>query len=460
MTAVISFCGLSLLLLAGKILRVATPLLQKLYLPASVVGGTLGLLLLTFCGEWIPDGWTIGWEKLPGFLINVVFASLFLGSPLPTLQGMGAKIAPQVCFGQIVAWGQYTIGLGLTAILLLPLFGVPMLFGNLLEIGFEGGHGTVGGLTETFQKVGWQEGKDLGLAVATAGMVMGIVVGMALINWGIQRGYVSRIRTFDDQTLLEKRGFYPPAQQPPAGKQTVFSDSVDSLAIHVALIGLAISVGYVLQQGLLWGNVFLPVSAQKMRLLESFPLFPFCMIGGLLTQAFLQCSGIHLFVDHGQMQRIAGASLDFLVVSAIASMQLAFVATYWLPLTLLILTGTCWNVFCVLFFGPRLFREAWFERSLAEFGQSMGVTATGLLLLRTVDPDSETCAASMFGYKQLFHEPLMGGGLWTSLAVPLVVLLGGWWVWLICAVMLLFWLLIWGLVLRVKKGSQNGILEG
>ena len=35
----------------------------------------------------------------------------------------------------------------------------------------------------------------------------------------------------------------------------------------------------------------------------------------------------------------------------------------------------------------RLLPDDWFERAIAEMGQSMGVTATGLLLLRVVDPE-------------------------------------------------------------------------
>jgi ESS family glutamate:Na+ symporter len=54
----------------------------------------------------------------------------------------------------------------------------------------------------------------------------------------------------------------------------------------------------------------------------------------------------------------------------------------------------------------------------------MGVTATGLLLLRTVDPNYETEAAEAFASKQLLHEPIMGGGLWTGSAIPLLALWG------------------------------------
>ena len=41
---VTSFCGLCVLLVLGKVLRTLVPLLQRLYLPASVIGGLLGLL--------------------------------------------------------------------------------------------------------------------------------------------------------------------------------------------------------------------------------------------------------------------------------------------------------------------------------------------------------------------------------------------------------------------------------
>ena len=46
MTGVVIFAALSVLLVAGKILRVQIPLLQRLYLPSSIVGGILGLIII------------------------------------------------------------------------------------------------------------------------------------------------------------------------------------------------------------------------------------------------------------------------------------------------------------------------------------------------------------------------------------------------------------------------------
>jgi len=377
-----------------------------------------------------------------------VFASLFIGTVIPKMKTAWELGSAQLCYGQICAWGQYVVGLALAGLLLVPVFGVNSAFGTLLEIGFEGGHGTVGGLSSTFQQLGWEEGSALGYTVATCGMILGISLGMMLINIAASRGWIQGIRVASERDPMELRGIYRLREQPSAGKQTVHSDSVDSLAFHVAVIGIAVFFGYVFKLGLLALNTIAPECVRNLHVLESFPLFPLCMIGGLLLQLLLRWTRLAGLVNGAQVQRLAGASLDFLVVSAVASIRVDFVAARWLPLLILILCGTFWNLFCVLYLAPRIFKEAWFERAIAEFGQSMGVTATGLLLLRTVDPESKTVATKAFGYKQLLHEPIMGGGIWTSIALPLVISQGNLKVWFICAGAVVFWILFWRFVIR------------
>ncbi len=450
MVAIPVFILLSLLLVCGKILRVRIPLLQRLYLPSSVIGGLLGLVLLTAFPNLVPDAWVSAMRTFPGFLINVIFATLFLGVAVPA-PGKTLRLAfPQLCFGQLLAWGQYVLGLGLAGFVLVPLFGVPPAFGNLLEIGFQGGHGTVGGMADTFRACGWPDGIDLGVTVATVGMIVGVVLGMALVNWAHRRGYVSEVRAFEDRPLCERRGIHPPDARPDAGRQTVLCDSVDSLAWHIAIVGLAVGIGWLVLEGLRAGEAALFPDASR-RIFQGFPLFPLCMIGGVLMQSAAKACGRSLLVDHGQMQRISGASLDYLVLSAVATINLSVVAANWLPLLALCLAGTLLSLLMVVFLAPRLFREAWFERAIAEFGQSTGVTATGLLLLRTVDPENRTVAAFSFGCKQLLHEPFMGGGLWTALAFPLVYAIGWFRVWALCLAMTLLWSLAAALVIRRNR---------
>ena len=452
MTAVIIFAILSVLLVAGKILRVQIPLLQKLYLPSSIVGGLLGLLLVTCFREHVPESLTDEMRQMPGFLINVIFATLFLGGGVPKIRNLAASVLPQLTLAQIVVWGQYVVGVGLAGFLLVPAFKVSPAFGNLLELGFEGGHGTVGGMSEAFKAHGWEDGIALGYTVATAGMICGIALGMCLVNWAYARGYIKTVRPFGKRSLNERRGIHPKDARPSAGRQTVLPDSVDSLAWHIAIVGIAVLIGFGILQGCKAAEIALFPEA-KTRLFLGFPMFPLCMVGGALLQIVARLVKVDLLVDREQMTRISGAALDYLALSAVTTIQLSVVVANWMPLTIMVVAGIVWTVFAVMFFSPRLFKEAWFERGIAEFGQASGVTATGLLLLRTVDPDSKTIAAASFAGKQLLHEPAMN--LWVALAFALVLTIGWMPVFLVSVAMLAIWIGVSIFLIRRRKSGND-----
>ena len=454
MIAVQVFCLLSLLLVIGKFLRVGVPLLQKLYLPSSVIGGVAGLFAIQIFPDLIDRELVTVASRLPGFLINVVFASLFLGMATPKVGKMLKLAFPQLCFGQILAWGQYVLGLGITGFVLAPLFGVSPAFGNLLEIGLQGGHGTVGGMSSVFENFDWSDGIALGYTVATAGMIIAIIVGMALINWATRRGYITCAEQRNRSDVFRLRGIYRRDEQPAAGRQTVLCDSIDSLGWHCSLAGLAIGLGYLILRGLQFGESYCFPDG-RVKIFSGFPLFPLCMVAGLLIQLFACKTRGDLLIDRGQMQRIAGASLDFLVVSAVATIRIEVVVRNWLPLTILVVSGTLLSILMVIFVAPKLFREGWFERAISDFGQSLGVTATGLLLLRTVDPENRSGAAESFGCKQLLHEPFMGGGICTALALTLVFTIGWFKVFIGSLVLLVGWSLVAALIIvgnrRVRR---------
>ena len=454
MTVVTSFCGLCLLLVLGKWFRVKVKFLQKLYLPSAVIGGLLGLIILQISGSHIPVHWTAGWSKMPGFLINIVFAALFLGVTIPSLRIVWRQSAPQLAYGQIVAWGQYVVGLGLVLLLLRPLFGTPDIFGVIVPVGFEGGHGTAAGLRDTFNQLSWPEGSDFGLSSATMGIISAILMGIVLINWAARKGYIQISQNRQFMGPEEEAGLYPLDKRPSAGAQTTSADSVDSLALHLAIIGIAVLIGYGIKTGLVSLEGVINRDSQN-RLLTGFPLFPLCMIGGLIVQLVVSRFARTSPIDHGLMQRLAGTSLDFLVIAAISTIRLDVIARDIVPFLIIVFGGILWNLACVIFLARRVLPNCWFERAIAEMGQSMGVTATGLLLLRAVDPEQKTEAVSAFGYKQLLHEPFMGGGLWTSSAVILVAQYGGWIVLGVCIFAILFWVIFlrFFMMTRSDRGS-------
>ena len=442
-----SFIALSVLLLVGYILRSRLRILRWLYLPSCVIAGLVGLGILqlaNFNGWEIPADWILSWRKLPGILINVVFACLFLGVPIPGIRKVWKRAGPQLAYGQVVAWGQYVVGVGIFLALIQFVWPeLPAMFGGILPVGFEGGHGTAAGLGKTFGKFNWEQGKDLALVSATFGLCSAVIVGMILINWAVRRGHVVKKKQTSPEDVGEDDSIaiVPLDRRPEAGRLTVSSDSIETFTLQLGIVAIAILIGYLIQSGFVAAGDASGNDTFR-EIMSAFPLFPLCMIGGLLVQLWEQKFDKKKLIDHGLTRRIQNVALDFLVVAAIASIRIEEVQKYILPFIILMGVGIAWNVFCVLVLARFMLPNAWFERSMAEMGQSMGVTATGLLLLRVVDPDYETPAAEAFAYKQILHEPFMGGGLWTSAAIPLLALWGGWWVFLIALGAVIFWLFL------------------
>ena len=486
MTIVMSFIGLCVLLFVGHWLRAHVKFFRILFLPACVIGGLLGLVALeTFKGfrAPIPSDWTAGWSKLPGFLINIVFACLFLGHVVPKIKTLWKRAGVQLAYGQVVAWGQYVVGVGLVLLVLGAAYGVKPVFGGLIPVGFEGGHGTAGGLRPAFEdpnRLNWPEGADLAVASATFGIVGALVFGIILVNWAARRGHLFQDVLGGKIDYASRNGIYKPDERPSAGKLTISGEAVESLALHLAVVGIAVLVGYLILQGLqglatLWKSA-LPATAWKTaaatqpattlaeaqsffrKVMHSFPLFPMCMIGGLIVQKVLDKCGSRI-LDGGLTRRIQNSALDFLVIAAIATINTSSLFTFLAPFLIIVAAAIAWNVFCVTVLARRMLPDAWFERRIAEMGQSMGVTATGLLLLRLVDPDYESPAADAFACKQILHEPFMGGGLWTSTALPLLVFWGGWPVFWIACVAVALWLVLGTLMNRSQKKAAGTVAQ-
>ena len=444
---VFSFGGLGVLLLLGKYIRIRIRLIQRFFIPSSVIGGLLGLLLIQILLSLnkfpLLDRIIQIWKVSPGFLINIVFATLFLGRKIPNINTIWRLGGIQLYYGQTVAWGQYVVGLGLVLILLGPVFHVNPMFGALINIGFEGGHGTAAGLVETFRSLNWEEGMSLALGSATIGVLMGVIIGTILINIACRRGQTEILEKPEKIPEDFLMGIPSKENRESAGTLTMSVDSIEPLAYHASFIGFAIIIGYFIWQLLVFIESMLLTPLGLPQIMVSFPLFPLSMMGGLLIQIIMNRFDKHDTIDSKLMMRIHGLSLDFLIVAALAAISIQSIWAEIIPFVLLMIVGVGWNVFCVLVIAPRIFPNAKFERSIAEFGQSTGVTATGLLLLRIVDPDAKTPALEAFGYKQLLHEPIMGGGLWTGASMPLIYNYGPFAIFVFALSVLILWAVLY-----------------
>lgn len=427
-----SLCILLLFLLAGKVLRARVKLFQRIFLPASIIGGFLALFLGPYVGDLLPLFLYDTWSQIPGLLINIVFACLFLGVVIPGVRQMWLQGGSQLCFGMVAGSGQYFVAMLITAVVLIPLFDVPPIFGTILEIGFAGGHGTAAGMHQVFTELGFPAGSALAQMSATVGIITAVVGGVLYINIAIRKGYCANLEKGKGIPEYKKAGLIPEKHRFPASRATVASESIEPLAFHFAIVGLAILVGWVLLAGI----------RQLHPVLSGFPLFPLAMMGGMIVQALSTPLKVSQYYDRLTFERILGFSLDVLVVAAIASIRLdLFIANFW-PFAILMVTGIAWLFFALLVLAPRMFPYNWLERGVTEYGMQSGVTAMGLLLLRLVDPYYKTDTAQAFGFKQMLYEPFFGGGFITATAPFIVISLGIWWsIWAAAAIMAVFLLI-------------------
>ncbi len=404
--AISLFCLLGFLITFSRRLEPAIQL-ERIGIPIALVIGLIALLIGPY-GKFhvLPQSVTEIWVQLPVPLLTLVFASLMIGRPIPQVSGLIKPIASQTFLALLLGFGQYLVG-GLAVLFLLkPYFGVDPLMGCLIEIGFEGGHGAAAIMGDSLANLGFPEGLDLGLAMATLGLLCSTILGSALVVFGRWRGWL---------IAFDQRG-----ESNTDNNSTSFTiiDKIKELFLNLAFVGSAVITGLLIlflirNLAPLIGGLFEDVAIV-------FPVFPLALLGSLLIRFLLEITGKTSLVSEVLQREIGTLATDLLIITAMASLNLDLLVKDWLPLLVLAIAGLAWNLLGMLVFGPLGFREEWFERSLAEFGNATGVAASGLLLLRLADPREVTRTLPIFSIKQLLLQPLLSGGIITVIA-PIAV---------------------------------------
>lgn len=160
-------------------------------------------------------------------------------------------------------------------------------------------------------------------------------------------------------------------------------------------------------------------------------------IGFLIALALsplLKKSGMEEYIDFRITDRISACCTDFIVFFGVAKIKLSVVIEYAVPLVIMLALGGVIVFLTVYYFGPRMNKDSWFERSIFVYGYSTGVFAIGMLLLRIVDPNGESATLPDTGFaesiqtlNELFawsvgpYMMMSGKGLWFGLGMLAVV---------------------------------------
>ena len=264
---------LGVLLFIATILRLKVPFLRKAFIPASLIAGILGLILGPYVLGVFPSEMRSSFSAMPTPFIVIVFACMMLGTNHNVSKSALIGAAPSVVQSWTYSLTQVGVASLLTGLLFTPLWGTNPLFGAVVEIGFAGGHGTAGGMTEVFTELGWAAGTDVSQTTATIGLLVGIFGGIILINIGVKKNWTTLLSS-NSALSEDAKEVFDETDRKPSTYTTISSNVVDTFAFHAALIGIAILIGQTI------------VKILKLILNSSLPLFPFAMIGGWILNIF------------------------------------------------------------------------------------------------------------------------------------------------------------------------------
>lgn len=375
---------ISLLLLIGALLRARLQLVQRLFLPSSLIAGLIGLALGPKVLGVIPFSENLG--TYSSILIAVIFASLPFTSQVSSFKRAFKNVGNMWAMAQTVTILEWALGLVFALSVLGWLFkGLPAGFGLMLATGFVGGHGTAAAIADGFEGK-WEGVLSVGMTSATVGIVAAIIGGIIIIKYEAYRGNTSFISSFKDLPQDLRTGIISQEKRQPIGASPVSAMSIDPLIYHAGLLAAIAMAGYFVSE---WVGSVMPQ--------VTLPVFSVAFVIGYLVLFILKQLKLDAYFDKPLFERISASSTDLLVAFGVAAINPAVVVSYAVPLALLLIFGIAMIFLAYCFLAPRLFHEHRVEQSIFTWGWATGTVAMGIALLRIVDPELKSKTLDYYG---------------------------------------------------------------
>ena len=438
----LAFGTMAIFLLIGIYLRAKIKFLQNFLIPSCIIGGVIGMIVLNL--DILPFKADI-FEAFVYHFFIISFISIGLtynrendGQKDKTKSML--KGATWMAMIEGVSISLQAI-IGCLFVMLFGIFGVKLFptFGLFIPLGFTEGPGqalSFGQVWET--QYGFEHASTIGLTFAGIGFLVAFFVGIPLIRWGVKKGLpVEKPKALPDDLL---KGIISDGQErEQAGELTTHSGNVETLAFHMALVGLVYILAYFFTMAL--------VKITSPNISKS--LFGFFFFFGLfiaiLVRTVMNKLGIRHMIDPGIQRRITGWAVDFLLIGTIMAIQLVVVWQYIVPIAAMSIVAAVITTCAILYLGKRI-DTLNFERTMTIFGTCTGTVSTGLLLLRVIDPEFRTPVALEIGLMNVVVVPIIVA----SMILVNAPVWWGWNLWLVTGAHVLL-LVISVIIIRIIK---------
>ncbi len=374
---------LALFMLIGFFVRELVKPVQKLFLPSSLIGGLVLLLLgpQAIGLVEVPKSFS----SMPSVMIDVVMAATVFGVTI-NRKKMSSYL-DYSCMTMTSYGMQMGVGVFLGALLMKFWPGLPNGWGIMGVFAFHGGHGTAAAAGAAFERLGNDGNMGVGMVLSTLGLIVAMMVGMAMVNYGIRKGWGTYVKEPQKQPAHFYGGVLPEEKRAPAGRTVTTGISINHLALQVSWLLLALFVGRMLFRFL----------GQYSHFFETMPSVLHGIFGGAILWQVLKMTKLEKYVDLKTIKMASGFCLEITVFTAMATLNLSFVSTYFVPVLIYTAVLTILTIPIIFILAKRFCRDEWFEKACMAFGAATGNTSTGLALVRAVDPNAQSSAGDTHG---------------------------------------------------------------
>ena len=272
-----------LLLIAGVVIRELVPVFQKVLLPASLIGGFLGLIL----GQQVLGVIEIPtqFSEISSFGMRIMMTCVPIGI---TISAKRIYDHLDFTFANMTMYGfQLVAGLLLGDLLCRFWPGLPDGWGLLGVAAYFGSHGNIPVVSDVIDASGANGVLSLGMVLATFGVLFAMIPGMIMANYGARHGYTSFVSNLAEQPKYFYRGALPEEKREAIGKTTVNPSNVTAIAFQLGILAVCYKFGELLFALLIM--VFPPLSHVSAML--------YGLVGGLILWPVMRKIGLDKYVD-------------------------------------------------------------------------------------------------------------------------------------------------------------------
>ena len=405
MDAMLAFSWIGIMLLIGMICRAKIPFLGNILMPASVIGGIIGFVLMNIPGVTTALGID---PNMYNVIVNLFFTLSFISMGLtatPKAAGQSSSdVVKEMTKGSLglgVIWGlMYAVQplIGFAVILLIGgMFAMPAEYGILFPFAFCQGPGqsaSFGTIIDTTTQ--FTSASQVAITYSVIGFLFAFLVGVPLAKIGLKKGLASHPEKLSPAVL---RGIYKPSEQTEhAGKITTYNGNIDVLAFHLALVALCYILAIYAQQ------LLMKIPVSFLQTMASMTFIVGFMIASIL-KVVLGKIGVKQYHDDILQARITGCTTDFLIVGAFMAVQMSVIGKWLVPILVASVVVGAVTFVAALYFGPRIGGSCAFERTLGLWGCLTGTCPSGVALIRVVDPNLRTTSSAEMGMMNMFMIP-------------------------------------------------------